>query len=428
LSANPGHKSRSRVKRLGAGLVTAALMLAAAEGTSRMLTGEPVPELVAQMPDGSDRFFDRTDTTLEPLYQKVLKEGPIPITPTSGTPRVIWLGGSSLRGADPSLEKAQEAAAQVGALLSVETVNLAAPGMDTGLIVGLLPDVLALQPSAVVIYTGHNDIGTAVFAHRYGDARTVWVAHTRQILGGLRLFQLLEVAMRGREIVRFPTPQDDKRFRMTPAIRSAVRQRFKERLGQIVRTLRAANVPVVVSTVISNPVAPSLEWSCPDALKQLGAPHHRAEAFDVTPIPPEAVDAALAETGDCFDLRWLKARLEPDRKTATAGLDALRDEDELPVRADRATVELIRHVARQEGAVLVDAAATARQIGQGIEPPEWFNDPVHFSKEGEKAMAAILAPGVAKALGLPEPKVAIDPPATLGLSTCAFWACRKAAF
>jgi hypothetical protein len=152
------------------------------------------------------------------------------------------------------------------------------------------------------------------------------------------------------------------------------------------------------------------------------------EAFDVTPVSPGAVDAALTESGDCFDLRWLKARLESDRNTAVESLDALRDLDELPVRADRATVEVIRQVAQGEGAILVDATGTARRMGQGIEPPDWFMDPVHFSREGQKAMAAILAPALASALSLPDPDVEISPPASVDLRTCGSWTCRRAVF
>ena len=393
---------------------------------ARLGWGEPIPELVAQLPDGSAQFFERTETTIKPVYQMIHQEGHINIEPSPTVPRVIWLGGSSIRGGNPHQPKEEEVAHQVGAMLGIETVNLAAPGMDSGLIGGVLPQAIELDPDAVVIYTGHNDIGNSVYTNRYNDARIIWTARLRMVLGKLRMFQLLEATLRGREVVRFPTPEQHNRFRMTYTKRKAIRQRFKERLTTTIRTLREHDIPVVVATVISNPIAPSLEWTCPDALAQLDLPHHRAEAFDVRMLSAEAVEAQLKETGKCHDLLWLKARLNDDREAAMETLEQLRDDDSLPVRADRKTIEVIRETALSEDAQLVDIASIARSVGQGIEPPEWFNDPVHFSPPGQQAVAAMFAPVLAQSLGLEKPQVAIEPPVNPSLKICGAATCRAA--
>ena len=116
-----------------------------AEGIVRGLAGPPIPLLVVKMPDGSDQLWDHKDNSVVPLYQVPFVERPIPIEPPVDQHRVVWLGGSSIRGGDGAVLIGAEAANLVGRSLGVESVNLAAPALDTGHIAGLLPQVLALH-------------------------------------------------------------------------------------------------------------------------------------------------------------------------------------------------------------------------------------------------------------------------------------------
>ena len=56
--------------------------------------------------------------------------------------------------------------------------------MDTVSIGAILDDVLSLDPDVLVLYTGHNELGNAVFTGRYGDAETARIATLRAMLGG----------------------------------------------------------------------------------------------------------------------------------------------------------------------------------------------------------------------------------------------------
>ena len=68
--------------------------------------------------------------------------------------------------------------------------------------------------------------------------------------------------------------------------------------------------------------------------------------------------------------------------------------DPLPLRAPAEADDIIRAVAAQTGASLVDLEADV-----GLLPPAaWFTDPLHLSPEGADAVAARLAPAVSAVL------------------------------
>jgi len=412
--------------KLAVGLLVALALLACAELLARQLAGVPQPTLVARMPDGSDELFQRQEGQLLPRYQKDFAQ-PIPLQASPDERRVVWLGGSSIWSGESKDALAQAAPTAVGRALGVTTVNLGGPGLDTGHLVALLPEVLELAPDAVVIYTGHNDLGNAVFFNRYGDAEHALIARARAQLGRLRLFQLLE-ALFSRQVFVLPMPDNRGSFTLDAAQRARVNLHLYERLGRIVRSLHTAQIPVVLATVVSNPVAPSLEWRCPAQLRRLGGLGNARDVVSVDHISLDDVEQALHMRPDCADLKWLHARLladQGDRQAGMQALDQLRDSDPLPLRATRSSVSAIRLVAWEEGARLADAAAVFRQAGGGLEPPAWFRDSVHLSTLGNQALAAVIAPELAQALDLPFPDLALPAVDATHFSWCESSGCRK---
>lgn len=416
---------RTRVRRAVQGLLVACALLAAAEGLTRTVAGSPTIPLVAELPQGTGGWFTEGEGTLQPTWQARDVIDPVPIAPEG--PRVIWLGGSSVHGGNPDVKLTGEAPALAAALLGVDVVNLGGPGMDTGTIAAMLPDALRLRPDVVVFYEGHNDLGNAVFTNRYGDARTIWVARARGLLGFSRLFELLEGRIRAREVIRLPTPGTEGSYRVEPGRREVIHQRFEERLRSIARAVHAAGARLVLLTPVSNPLTPYLEGSCPREYATLGLrTFQRPEAIAVDRVQPEALAAALVAAPDCPELRLIAARHAADRGEAGALeiFDALRDEDPLPLRADRHMVETIRSVARTEGAMLVDVNAAFRELGGGIEPADYFIDFVHPSAEGYQAIAALAAPVIAGALGIGPPDATLPALAPSTFSACHAKVCR----
>ena len=178
---------------------------------------------------------------------------------------------------------------------------------------------------------------------------------------------------------------------------------------------------VVLSTLISNPVAPSMEFACPEAMRRAGFPSFRPEALPVDELREADIAAAESMSPGCRDLRWLRARRSGDR----AALDQLRDDDPLPVRADRALNAIIRSVASETGAVLVDADRMAREAGGGLEPSAWFLDPMHFTVDGHDAIARMVGNAVAGTVGARAPSLAPPPTTERDLAGCGGEGCRE---
>lgn len=417
------HRLRPIVLRFVGGWLVAAPVLVGLELLARAVAGPPHPVLVAKMPDGSSQLFVHEGDMVRALYQEPFPLPPFPARPTPGRPRVVWLGGSSLHGGSPPPEVSDV----VASAMPIESINLAAPGLDTGHIAAMLDDVLSFQPAAAVIYSGHNDLGSAVFYNRYSGLEFIFTAKARAIFGRSRLFGLLEDTIHAHQVFPVPSPSTQRSYVLTEARREAVHDQYAWRLRYIVHRLKTAGVKVVLATVVSDGVAQGMEWSCPQVMHQLGHRWDRGMPLPLDGVSLEAVDRALAEHPSCRDLVWVKARLEAgtDRAAAIAMLDELRDADPFGVRADRWMVAQIRRVAEVEGVALADVNAAFRRAGGGLEPPGWFFDPVHLGEQGIRAAAAVIAPKLAEVLGLPDPGLAMPEATGLDYAGCGLESCDR---
>ena len=398
----------SRLRKLLMGLLVSSLCLLAMEGAARVLTGPPTPPFVATIPapGESGQWLKRgQDGRIEATYQNRFVIPPFPAEPGDG-PRVIWVGGSSVRGGRGDSKPEREMPGLTAARVEgVEMLNLGAPGLDTRHLWAMAPELLALQPDVLVIYTGHNDLGNVLFEGSVPTASAARAMRVRAILRRARLFELME---RGEETVSGLRVGEENganaRERlgdMEPVQREAMLGDFERRLRWLVRAARQQGVQVVLVTVISDARSPSAQWSCPELMEQvgLGAKPGRASG--------PRVDEQLLADSDCRDARWyvahntLKNGLPREHPEAVETLLELRDTDPWATRAGRPSNEIIRSVAREEGAVLVDMAAVAQERGQGLEPVRWFTDPIHLSPGGHRAIADQVTPVLAQLLDLP---------------------------
>ena len=214
----------------------------------RVRMGTPTPELAAALPNGSQELIRRTDAGIEANYQTEPKQPAVgPKRPGSG-PRMIWLGGSTVHGGSRDITRLEEAAGRAGELLGMESLNFGGIGMDTVSIAAILDDVLSLQPDVLVLYTGHNEFGNAVFTGRYGDAQSAHFALLRALLRKSRLFQSLELRLRGPETLTLPSEANEKQYTVDAATRAEIYWRFEERLRHIVSRASDQGVTVVVAT------------------------------------------------------------------------------------------------------------------------------------------------------------------------------------
>ena len=381
-------------KRLGLGLVVAAALLLLAEAGARLVRGAPEAYLVVEEHAGPD--FLRRGDLVEPAFQGPFAVPPFPAEPAG--PRVVFLGASTLRAGTPSLESEQEFPSLVGQALGIEALNLGDPGATAEDLVARLPAVLELQPSSLVVYSGHNafvEASTKGLGDEVEDARLVAAVVRRS-----RLILLLSDHVGA---ARLAEPSSS--HALGEAERARVRAAHLSAIGELVS---ASTVPVVLVTLVSNPFAAPIADDCPEVYEELGvtAPHFGAEAKppNLQGVGPEQT---LAWSERCEQGRYLHARAVWEAggvEEAGPLLDAIRDEESLPLRADRATNEGLRAV---EGVVLVDADRAFREAGMGLEPALWWHDAVHPNAAGHEALAALVAPAVAEQLGQPDPGLAL---------------------
>jgi len=367
------------------GLVVAALVLGLVEAVARTLAGAPTPPLSATVIDDGSDWFELDGDLVRAPYQQSFERDPVPMHPGE-RPRVIWLGGSSVRGGDGRTPLGQEAASILPERVEVESVNLAAPGLDSGHLVAMLPEVLSLEPDILILYVGHNDLGNLSFQTRFSDSRTVWAARIRGVLSHSRAFELLDASVATLSPEPGPPPGTPKAA-FDAHQRAAAHADFEINLRWIVRAAHDNGTEVVLVTPMSNPLAPPVLWSCADQ-HQLPRPPITAQLHHIPEHIPDT---------DCADFAWMRGMVavrDGDMETAARQFDHFRDIDPTPLRADSMMPEIMRRVAASEGAVLVDVAALAKEEGNGIEPPHFFSDPVHLTPQGHRFVADQVAPAV----------------------------------
>jgi lysophospholipase L1-like esterase len=266
-----------------------------------------------------------------------------------GVTRIVCLGGSTTFGY--TVTDGEEWPARLAEALrpraSVEVLNAGRPGSTTWSNFRYLRDrLVALEPDVVVLYEGFNDMWRGVRRHAaeqsdYGpvDEEAPGVPETLD-LGPVRPWPLrwsfgafwtgLWLKTRLEKPARRPVPDAGSLFH--PGIVGL----FEANLAAAVRLCRRHGILPVVATFAG----------CDDAA---------------------AGEAELARR-----LSYVRDQIPPlDGTLALRGMELYR--------------ERARIVARREGAPLVDLA--------GLMPkdPDLFTDTVHFSSEGERRLASILA-------------------------------------
>jgi lysophospholipase L1-like esterase len=346
------------------GLTVAALALCVVEGILHVALGPPPPPVTVYSTVGDlPRYLERKGELVYPAYQLGALATP-PFPATAEGPRIAVLGGSSVHRGPPDLEFA----ALLQQRLGVTTLNLGAPGLDSHDVLKITRELVELSPAAVVVYTGHNDVGNAYFHERYRG----WVGYGSAMLLPLlersRIFGLLNRTLSAPQGERFG-PGDDLGGSQGDA-RAALR--WDGRIHTIERHFEA-NLEAVVSLCERHGV-----------LAVLVTPVTSLIARPVSPDCP---------TTPCARQLWAQARQvgPQDPASAAALLRQARDLDLPPSRASSAMVQAVREVAEDRGALLVDAE---RELPQGRVPvpaPHLFDDHIHFSAQGHAAMAALLA-------------------------------------
>ena len=367
-----------------------ALAVGAVEGWLWSTRGPPPPhDQLARL----SQCWIVSDTASAGLRCHPATEANVDVAREPTRPRVVALGGSSVRATWRAHGPRQigNFPVELGRLLpGVEVVNLGVPGLGAGSVARLSSELSALQPDLVIIYSGHNDYNGDVFNGRI-EGLKLWAGPWYRLMARSWIHAAL---FRGKRDVPRKDPAafvnavpTDIALRLRPEVDA----RFADDLSL---AISSAPAPVVVSTLLRNPAFPPSGHDvrdhprCADALRQL---RH------LVSTPERALAQLEPACGDGAVTEWLRFRIAADRgDAAQAQVHWKRslDLDALPMRAPASADDLIRAVAADQSATLVDLEARF-----GSEAPErWFTDTLHLSEEGARAVARELAPVVQAAL------------------------------
>jgi len=270
----------------------------------------------------------------------------------------------------------------------VEVIGTGMAAVTSYVLLDVADEIIAMQPDAVVIYTGHNEyLGIGGVGSSLVSARSPAVARAVAQLRRLHVYRALERGLSSLRPARDPLASARGGTLMaqvaaersiplgSPLYERGIEQ-FRGNLDRLLRKYQRAGVPVFIGTLASNER---------DQLPFASAPVERGEA------------SALARFEE-------GRRLEEAGDTAAArdAYRAARDLDELRFRAPGDFNELIRGEAAARGARVVDveAALSAASPG-GIIGADLMLEHVHPNVEGYFVLASAFYPAIVQWAGKP---------------------------
>ncbi len=329
-----------------------------------------------------------------------------------GTVRIAAFGGSATHGyhlPDPARDSYLSLTARLLAAVSpgreVETINCGGISYASYRLVGLVREVLAYDPDAVIVMTGHNEF---LEPRHYGELLGAekppfWTYRLR--LGRLLRNLTAQVESRpaaptGTDVV-FGDEITEQYVVRTEDERRRTLEHFARNLDRMIDACRDRDVPVVLVTLPSNirdftplHTEPRGGLTMEDLSKRL----EEIKAL----VAEERYSEALLETrreleidGNAAIYHYLAGLCldKLDRPLeATEQYVLARDTDAFPHRCPTAFNEKIREIARKREVLLVDADEAFRRASPwGAPGNNLFVDQCHPNLEGHRIIAAGLA-------------------------------------
>ncbi len=369
-------------RRASLGLLVATVIWLGIEGGMRAWRGSPPPsDFVAQV-GACTLTASRLDC--------VGAEQDVDIPARGAAPRVVVLGGSTVRNPfDPGVES-DFSTTRARELPGVEVLNLGVAGLATAGVAALAVRLEGLDPDLVILSTGHNDYSQDVFRGAI-RASGMWTLPIHRLLQPSWIHTLLGGGVRGtprmgRQAARVTT--DDTALR----VRGAVNERFA---GFLEMAIRASPAPVIVASLLRNfDEGPQGELVAgkPDCATR--APHLPHHAGQVTGWSTH-LRAAREACGDGALTAWFAAHVATDKAEAVRLFGRSLALDAIPLRAPLEADAIMKEVAEANGARYVDVDAALGPLC----PDWWFNDALHLNAAGARAYGLALVPAVKEELG-----------------------------
>ncbi|MDB4517037.1 hypothetical protein N9089_05500, partial [Crocinitomicaceae bacterium] len=307
---------------------------------------------------------------------------------------------------------------------NIEVISTAMTAVNSYTLMDFADEIIAQQPDAVLIYAGHNEylgvlgVGSAVSA---GRTRPVVLAYLA--LRDLRILQLLKHTYLGfstqeasaedraqsgptlmRRIVGEPHIAFD-----SPLYHRGVAQ-FHDNLAVLLKRYRDAHIPVFIGTLVSNEKdLPPFASPLSKGTDVTAWRRHFEKGIDALhggdiDLARTSLASALALDNNTASVHFALGRLFEDQAEYPAArlayLDA-RDRDQLRFRAPQSFNRIIRTVAAEQGAQVVEVEASLLQhAAHGIIGNELMLEHLHPNLGGYFLLAdayyqALLDAGIA---------------------------------
>ncbi len=382
LVAGPvGAPPLTRLRRAFFGAVVLVAALGGVEGGLHAAIGNPPPSTHIQR-------VGQCEIDASGLVCSFDKRLSVPVGPRGQRPRVVFLGGSTVRRDHVPGSRDDFPTWVADSAPELEVINLGVAGYSTAGVWRLTTQLAPLKPDLVVIMTGHNDYNASVFD---GSIRAItlrslpfevmlsrsWIHHWASPLRQLR-------DMRARASTL--AIEDDFAIRTL----SRVDERFRTELGQ---ALDASPAPVVLTTLLRN-------WDCPPS--GVHTPRDSACARHLASVQDDLARGGWRGVAAGTHEQCPGSSLDAFLRSHDAADPAARAEawaeslqlDAAPLRAPLSADAILREEAGKRGVRVVDLAA----LEGGYQPLAWFTDAIHTTETGARVAAAEVLPAIRDAL------------------------------
>jgi tetratricopeptide (TPR) repeat protein len=257
----------------------------------------------------------------------------------------------------------------------IEVVTTAMSAVNTWALREFVPEIIAIQPDAVLIYAGHNEyLGLLGVGSAYTVSGSAGLTRLVMRLRHLRTYRLLEGFIAGRLAGAGPVAGADgtlmarvaaqRRIPMdSPLYRAGVAQ-LEDNMRAILADYRAAGIPVFVATLASNerdqaPFESDEPETAREALREVAAMLAAGDTARAL-AAAEAVQAAHPGSARAwFRLAETLAAAGRESEAAAAWRHA-RDLDQLRFRAPGEFNDVLQRLVGESGATLVDVGESFR--------------------------------------------------------------------
>lgn len=333
-----------------------------------------------------ERYFDKQKMPVPNLYPQEFSA-----QKTASTLRVFCMGGSTTAGYP--YERTVPFPKQLELMLErdyperkFEVINLGISAINSYTVLDLLPEVLDQDPDLILLYMGHNE-----FYGAYGTGSTISLGHNAQIvrlvmkLQKLRVVQMAYALMRGEaestqtqaKSTLMEKVIEDKFIENTSVLRMKTRANFASNVDRIIKTCKAANVPVVLSNVVSN-------------------------IKDQPPLDMTSGQLKRPTKAEGLYRMGFRQFQQGDTVTANISLTRARNTDQVPFRGNDYINEILKKKAQKYQVPLVDMEQAFKLASPASIPGnELFSDHLHPNPLGYHLMAEQFYPAVIRHANLP---------------------------